>query len=139
MAYSKKDSLESLADELAELENDVIQFSLETAGGVGVDSSPVLSGRFKASWDVAINADPSQTNINEIDPSGQRTKSEIERDLKSFDIREDKTVTLYNSATDPDSNFEYSETVRFDPSKEEATKILNAATLTADALLSREK
>lgn len=122
-------SLESIVDEIAELENKKIHQAVEIGGEVAVDKSRVDTGRFKASWDILIDQEAMAYNSVEYDKQGDQTKTEIERDAKTFDIREDTYIKLYNAVEDEETNAKYSQTVGYDFTEQVATDNLQAAYL----------
>ena len=130
-------SLASIADELAELENNIIQEAVEEAGRVAVIGSPVDTGRFKGNWDVMIDDDGYSPDPEGYDLSGQKTIREIESDALKFDIRKNKSITLYNDVYDLKDN-KYASTVKYDLTENTAKELVETATLAIDQILSRD-
>ena len=130
--------LASIIDEIAELENEVIEDAITQAGRIAVIGSPVNTGRFKGNWDVLIDGDNSyQGSASTYDMDGSKTIQNIESDARLFDIRKNKAITLFNNVYEQGGGH-YASTVRYDFTENTANELVETAMITLDQALNRK-
>lgn len=130
-------SLASIVDELAELENAVIEDAITQTGRIAVIGSPVNTGRFKGNWDVVIDGESFyQGKPSGYDLDGSKTIQGIASNAKLFDIRENKAITLFNNVNEQGGEH-YASTVRYDYTQNTANELVETAMITLDQALNR--
>lgn len=108
------DSLESLIDELVEDIDTEIYTGFFAASDAAIDGSRVLSSRFKNAWRIGVDNYIAEESSNVYDMSGGAAQRIIESQMDSFSIIENESITLYNNVLDPETNFNYAQTVGYD-------------------------
>lgn len=111
---ARTDSLESLIDDIVDDLDETIYVGLFAASDAAIDLSPVDTSRFKNAWRVGVDNYIAEESSNVYDLSGGAAQRIIADQVTDFSIINNDSVTLYNNVLDPETDFNYAQTVGYD-------------------------
>lgn len=120
-------TLESLIDELTDDLNEEIYAAMFMASDTAIDLSPVDTSRFKNAWRIGIDGSTPEQSSDVYDMSGGAAQRIIESQMDGFSIDTNESITLYNNVLDPETNYNYAQTVGYDFSGGTAYDLMSSA------------